>query len=85
VIKNHNTDVQYTYNDYHILQNDNVQEQKSTVVTTPHVLIPIPEPVVPLGIHRENKNGRQRFRWNLIFNLLVWIILSITDLASICF
>ena len=33
----------------------------------------IVEPSLPV-IHREIKSGRQRWRWNLLFNFLVWII-----------
>ena len=57
------------------LPEEEIQEQKSTIPSSsiPHVLIPIPEPTIPV-IHREIKSGRQRFRWNLMFNVVVWII-----------
>ncbi|CAF4646028.1 unnamed protein product, partial [Rotaria socialis] len=29
------------------------------------------------GSHREMKSGSQRFRWNLLFNLLVWLIVPL--------
>lgn len=57
-----------SYNDCHTLPKEERSEQKPT-----HVCIPIPEPIVPI-VHHEIKSGRQRFRWNLIFNVLVWII-----------
>lgn len=41
--------------------------------TSAHVSIAIPE-VLPVVTHREMKSGRQRLRWNLVFNILVWII-----------
>jgi len=64
-----------SYNDYHTLQIEGLPEQKVTSFSPPiiHVSIPIPEPTIPT-VHREIKSGRQRFRWNLIFNVLVWII-----------
>jgi hypothetical protein len=64
-----------SYNDYYTLPEEKIQEQKPTVPSSsiPHVLIPIPESTIPV-IHREIKSGRQRFRSNLIFNVLVWII-----------
>jgi hypothetical protein len=62
-------------NGYYTLQEKETSEQKPTLEVSPinHVLIPISETSTPV-IHREIKNGRQRCRWNLIFNLLVWII-----------
>jgi hypothetical protein len=64
-----------SYNDYYTFQEEGLPEQKLTSFSPSiiHVSIPIPEPTPPI-IHHEKKNGRQRFRWNLIFNVLVWII-----------
>jgi hypothetical protein len=64
-----------SYNDYFTLPEEELPEQKPTspLSSITDVSIPIPEPIVPI-IHREMKSGRQRFRWNLIFNVLVWII-----------
>jgi hypothetical protein len=45
----------------------------SSPPTSDHVSIAIPE-ILPPIVHREIKNGRQRLRWNLLFNILVWII-----------
>lgn len=39
-----------------------------------HLTIPIVEPTIPTANHRAIKTSRQRCRWNLVFNLLVWII-----------
>lgn len=58
-------------NDYRTLHEEIPEKTLST--PTAHVSIPIPESTVPI-IHREIKSGRQRFRWNLLFNALVWII-----------
>jgi hypothetical protein len=41
--------------------------------TSAYVSIVIPE-ILPATVHRPMKTGRQRVRWNLIFNILVWII-----------
>jgi hypothetical protein len=49
------------------------EEPKPAPFITDHVSIVIPE-ILPDIIHREVKTGRQRFRWNLVFNILVWII-----------
>ena len=49
------------------------EEEEEPPLPLPHVSIPIPETNASV-IHREIKSGRQRFRWNLIFNVLVWII-----------
>jgi hypothetical protein len=64
-----------SHNDYHTLQEIKIQEQKPTFPSPSisHILIPISPSTVPIT-HREIKSGRQRFRWNLIFNVLVWII-----------
>lgn len=70
-----------SYNDYHTLHEEEPSEPQSeknptlSFSSTAHVSIPIAEPITTDSIiHREIKTGRQRFRWNLIFNLLVWII-----------
>jgi len=64
-----------SYNGYYTLQEEELPEQKPASLSSSitQVSIPIPEPTVPI-IQREMKNGRQRIRWNLIFNVLVWII-----------
>ncbi|CAF3431929.1 unnamed protein product [Rotaria sp. Silwood1] len=68
-----------SYNDYYTLEQEQEQEQKSILPSSSssspiaHVLIPIPELTVPI-IDRNITNGRQRFRWNLMFNVLVWLI-----------
>lgn len=51
------------------------QEQNSTISfsSITHVSIPVDESKLSIA-HREIKPDRQRFRWNLIFNLLIWII-----------
>ncbi|UJR27633.1 hypothetical protein I4U23_008914 [Adineta vaga] len=38
-----------------------------------NISISIPESTIPIN-HHDIKSGQQRFRWNLLFNLLVWII-----------
>ncbi len=71
----------FSDNGYSTLEGEEEQPQTETKLTpissssssVPHVSIPISEPTVPI-IHREIKSGRQRLRWNLIFNVLVWII-----------
>jgi len=57
------------------LQEEELLEQKLTSFSSAsiHASIPISEPTPPI-IHHEKKNRRQRFCWNLIFNVLVWII-----------
>ena len=38
-----------------------------------------PHTIIETGLtaHREMKAGSQRFRWNLLFNLLVWLIVPL--------
>ncbi|CAF1180235.1 unnamed protein product [Adineta steineri] len=64
-----------SYNNYYTLPETELPEQRPTISSLPitHVSIPISETTVPIN-HHEIKDGRQRFRWNLIFNVLVWII-----------
>ena len=41
--------------------------------TSAHISVAIPE-ILPATVHRPMKTGRQRIRWNLVFNILVWLI-----------
>ena len=61
-----------SYNDYHTLKEEPIAKEKSSP-TINHISIPIPESIAPI-VHREIKSGRQRIRWNLLFNVLVWLI-----------
>ncbi|CAF1128815.1 unnamed protein product [Rotaria sordida] len=63
-----------SYDGYYILEQEQ-NSKSSSLSSSPiaHVSIPIPDLRVPT-IDHNIKNGRQRFRWNLIFNVLVWII-----------
>lgn len=61
-----------SYNDYYTLKEESIPEEITSIQTN-HISIPIPEPIAPI-VHREIKSGRQRIRWNLLFNVLVWLI-----------
>jgi hypothetical protein len=64
----------FSYNGYNTWAEEEPQEQKAIEPPpTTHVVLPILESKVSV-VHREIKSGRQRFRWNLVFNILVWII-----------
>lgn len=49
---------------------------KSDVIIHSSVL---PHTIIETGLaaHRQMKSGSQRFRWNLLFNLLVWLIVPL--------
>ncbi|CAF2349211.1 unnamed protein product [Rotaria sp. Silwood2] len=64
-----------SYDGYYTLEQEQnpIPSSSSSSSSIAHVSIPIPELQVPI-IDSNIKNGRQRVRWNLIFNVLVWII-----------
>ena len=61
---------------YGELQEEDQKEVKYESITTPAInetTITMPE-LHPVSTHPPIKTGRQRLRWNLVFNLLVWIL-----------
>lgn len=60
-----------SFNGYETLHEDAQPEEDAPQLN--HVSISIPEQSAPV-IHRQLKPGRQRLRWNLIFNILLWIL-----------
>jgi len=64
-----------SYDGYYTLNEEESSEGKSATITPSigHIAIPIAETSASIT-HREIKTGRQRFRWNILFNVLVWII-----------
>ncbi|CAF3311343.1 unnamed protein product [Rotaria socialis] len=49
---------------------------ESTKNDSHHLSMPTPHTMIETGLtfHRDIKEGSQRFRWNLLFNILLWII-----------
>jgi hypothetical protein len=52
------------------------EDQTDDIIVTSHIP---PHTLVETGLscHRDMKSGSQRFRWNLLFNLLLWLIVPL--------
>ncbi|CAF1306414.1 unnamed protein product [Adineta ricciae] len=58
--------------DYYTISEEKLSPSTSQIPNNDTVIC-IPESTVSIN-HHQIKNGRQRLRWNLVFNILVWII-----------